>query len=405
MNVNQDTLAKRGLLSVKSAETPSARVRSDRGRVAVEGSLTFIAFIVLFGIYSAWLGQRFLNWDARLLDVHQSVPTVLLGFAVLVTLVSGKFDLSIASVASLSVYLTVGLTVRDGLPFPLVLAIVLVMGVAVGIVNGLLVERLGVNTFIATLGTGSVVLGFSRVYSGGSVISAGDWTLPSWFTAFGSFGQKIPLALVVIAALALAVGVFFALARIRPERVSPSAWRLTRLVLVLVIAALLLTVGFPFLSGIPWSVLILIFAALLLWILMDNTSFGRHLRAAGSNPEAARLAGVPVSREIMKAFILGGVLAALAGVVLAAGQGSASPDAAGGFLLPAFAAAFLSTVIFSNGRFNVLGTILGGVFVVWTSIGLVIGGVPQTWTNVINGVVLVAAVALSTYVRRRRVVG
>jgi ribose/xylose/arabinose/galactoside ABC-type transport system permease subunit len=75
---------------------------------------------------------------------------------------------------------------------------------------------------------------------------------------------------------------------------------------------------------------------------------------------------------------------------------------ASAFLLPAFAAGFLSTVIFSDGRFTVAGTMIGGIFVVWVGIGLIVGGLPSTWTNVINGAVLIAAVSISTAVRRRR---
>lgn len=378
---------------------PPARARL--GRTVVEGSLTFFAFIALFAVYSIWLGSRFLSVDARLLDVHQSVPTILLGLAVLVTLIAGLFDLSVASVASLSVYLTIGLTIRDGLPFPVVLLIVLAVGVLVGVVNGLLVEKLKVNTFIATLGTGSVVLGLSAVYSGGSVISGGDSELPEWFSAFGSFGEKPPLIIPIVGVVLVLVGLFFGLRTLRPGALSARAWVAIRLAIVAVAAAVVFTVGLPFLLAIPWTVVVLLVAAVLVWVLMDRTTFGRNLRATGSNREAARLAGVPVTREVMKAFVLGGVLASLAGVLLAANQGSASPDAAGAFLLPAFAAAFLSTVIFSTGRFTVFGTVLGGVFVVWTSIGLVIGGLSQTWTNVINGLVLVVAVALSTFTRRR----
>ena len=383
-----------------SAKRATAYGRIKR-RTAIESSLTFVVFIVLFAIYAVWLGDKFLHVDARMLDVHQSVSVILLGLAALVTLTGGLFDLSIASVASLSVYLTVGLTIRDGWPFPLVLLVVLGVGVVVGLVNGFLVETLGVNTFIATLGTGSVVLGLSSVYSGGSVISTGDDDLPGWFHSFGQFGQKPPLWVVILALLVLLAAGFVALGRLQPKSISYRAWSGVRLSIALIVGLALLTAGRSVLDGLPWTVLVMLIAAGVVWLLMDRTTFGRNLRAVGSNREAARLAGVPVSREIIKGFVLGGVLSALAGVVLAANQGSASPSAAGAFLLPAFAAAFLSTVVFSTGRFTVLGTVIGGTFVVWTSIGLVIGGVSQTWTNVINGIVLIVAVALSTYARRQ----
>ena len=100
------------------------------------------------------------------------------------------------------------------------------------------------------------------------------------------------------------------------------------------------------------------------------------------------------------AFVISGLLSATAGIVLAAIQGSASPDIGAGFLLPAFAAAFLSTVLLSRGRFHIWGTLIGGVFLIWVGQGLVIGGVSFTWIGVINGAVLVGAVALSTALRR-----
>jgi ribose/xylose/arabinose/galactoside ABC-type transport system permease subunit len=155
-------------------------------------------------------------------------------------------------------------------------------------------------------------------------------------------------------------------------------------------------------SDVSWLIFLLLLIGLVMWVLLQYTTFGRHLYAIGSNRDAARLAGVKVQRQVVKSYVLGGLLASLAGILLAASQGSASPDAAGSFLLPAFAAAFLSTVVLSDGRFTVPGTVVGGIFVVWTGLALVVGGLDPTWIPVVNGVVLVAAVALSTTIRRLR---
>jgi ribose/xylose/arabinose/galactoside ABC-type transport system permease subunit len=151
-----------------------------------------------------------------------------------------------------------------------------------------------------------------------------------------------------------------------------------------------------------WLVGVIVVVGFVMWILMEFTTYGRYLRASGANRSAARLAGVQVQREVVKAFVIGGLLAALAGVCLGASQGSAAPDVAAGFLLPAFAAAFLSTVVFSTGRFTVWGTMIGAIFIVWVSQGLIVGGVSPTWTDVVNGLVLVSAVALSSVIRRRQ---
>jgi ribose/xylose/arabinose/galactoside ABC-type transport system permease subunit len=153
-------------------------------------------------------------------------------------------------------------------------------------------------------------------------------------------------------------------------------------------------------DSVSWTIALLFVVGLVIWGLLQFTTYGRYLHATGANPEAARLAGVKPAKETIKAFAIGGVLAALAGIVLAANQGSASPDVATGFLLPAFAAAFLSTVVLSTGRFTVWGAIVGGTFLVWVSQGLIVGGLAFTWTDVVNGVVLVLAVALSTVLRR-----
>ena len=167
-----------------------------------------------------------------------------------------------------------------------------------------------------------------------------------------------------------------------------------------IVVVLLLTELNGFIAAMPWTVVFLLVVAMALWTTLRYTTYGRYLYATGGNAEAARLSGVKVERMRSSAFVLSGLLSATAGVVLAAIQGSASPDIGAGFLLPAFAAAFLATVLLSNGRFHVWGTIIGGVFLIWVSQGLVIGGVPFTWTGVINGVVLVAAVSLSTALRR-----
>ena len=154
-------------------------------------------------------------------------------------------------------------------------------------------------------------------------------------------------------------------------------------------------------TQVPWTVIVLLVVAFLLSLLLGHTLFGRYLYATGSNERAALLAGVDVERKQIMAFVMSAMLAALGGVMLAANQGSAAANVGGGFLLPAFAAAFLSTVMLSAGRFHVWGTVVGGAFLAWVSQGLIVGGVPFTWTSVINGVVLAAAVALSSLLRHR----
>ena len=373
---------------------------------ALRGSVTFLAFLLLFGAYGAWLGDAFLSTDARLLDVHQNAPVLLLGLAVLVTLIAGQFDLSVASMATLTTFLAIGLKITQGWPFALVVVACLAIGAGGGLLNGLLVVRLRVNTFIATLATGGIFLGLSAVYSKGTQLSptSDSHPLPGWFSGPGSLGaftNKVPSAVAWVIAAVLLVAAISAVLRRRPARIDAQRWRIVAPVGVAVLALVLVLLGADgIVEGMSWTIVLLLAVAAVLWVALTQTTFGRHLHATGSNAEAAELAGVRTGRQTIWAFVVGGVLAALAGVVLAANQGSASPDVANGYLLPAFAAAFLSTVVLSTGRFTVWGTIIGGTFLVWVSQGLIVGGLEFTWTEVVNGAVLAIAVAVSGVLRR-----
>ncbi len=377
------------------------------GSPLTQGSLTTIAFLILFVAYGLWLGDKFVNIDARLLDVHQNAPILLLGLAVMVTLIAGQFDLSVGGMATLTTFLSVGLVVDHNWPFGLVLLACLLAGLLGGLANGLLVVKLGVNTFIATLGTGGIFLGISNVLFGGTQLApTGDSPqLPAWFSgegSLGSFSEKFPSIITWVALAVCAVGFFRWLQGRRPEQRSQASWNVISGGILVVLAAILFGLDLVgWVNGISVTIGVMVLIGLILWIVMKYTTYGRYLHATGSNPEAARLAGVKTDKETVIAFVTGGLLAAIAGVILAANQGAASPGVGTGFLLPAFAAAFLGTVIMSTGKFHVWGTLIGGTFLLWVTQGLIVGGLPFTWTDVVNGAVLVAAVAVSTVFRRR----
>lgn len=128
---------------------------------------------------------------------------------------------------------------------------------------------------------------------------------------------------------------------------------------------------------------------------------GRNIKATGSNPIAAPLAGVKTTRETYPRVYGRWGLECICGNHCLGKPGFCVTKSRRGVLLPAFAAAYLSTVIFSAGRFTVIGTSLGGIFVLWVAQGLIEGGLNFTWTEVVNGGVPIIAVSLSTLLRRR----
>ncbi len=262
--------------------------------------------------------------------------------AVMIPMTANQFDLSVAGVLGLSQILVIGLQTQHGTPWWLACCIVLAIGAAVGLVNGLLVARVYINSFIATLGTGSVLLGILQWYTEGHQV----------------IGRMAPI--------------FIALAGRIGGADIPAA-----LVYVLVIAAVL-------------------------WIVFEFLPFGRFLYVLGDNPRAAELSGISASRYITWAFIASGVLSAFAGIVLQAqlrvGQSTVGQE----FLLPAFTGALLGATAIKPGRTNVWGTLVAVAVLAVTVAGLNQFGAPFFVEPLFNGFMLVIAVGLSVTAARRR---
>ena len=281
------------------------------------------------------------------------------------------------------------------------LILVLLLGLGGGALNGLLVGRFHLNSFIATLPTSGVFLGIATAYTGGSSLQAGQGNtpVPAWFTgptSLNDFSHKAPeAAIYVLAVLVIAAG-----ASVVRERVDASRKRL-RLAAFLGVVVVVALCARALRSNANWPVLLLVALTLATWWVFRYTVYGRSATAAGSNPSAARLAGVNVERTVVVSYMVSGLFAAIAGILTAGTLGSADPTVTNAYLLPAYAAAFLSTVLFTEGRFHPWGAVIGGYAVVEISQGLVTGGVPFEWTEFLYGTALLIAVSISTLVRRK----
>jgi ribose/xylose/arabinose/galactoside ABC-type transport system permease subunit len=381
--------------------TPGTRLASRRSGRWFELVAAPVVFALILGpIYGTWLGHSFLSASDRVFDLNANAAILVIALGVIYCLICGHFDLSATAVACLAAILTIGLRVRDGLPFWLVIILVLLVGLTAGTVNGLLVGRFHLNSFIATLPTSGVILGIATAYTSGSSLLAGQGRtpVPAWFTgptSLSNFSHKAPgVAVYVLAALTVAAGV-----SVIREHVDPARKHLRWCALLGVIAVAALC-AWALQGNANWPVLLLVALTLATWWVFRYTVYGRSAMAAGSNPSAARLAGVNVERTVTVSYMTSGLFAAIAGILTAGTLGSADPSVTDSYLLPAYAAAFLSTVLFSEGRFHPWGTVIGGFAVVEISQGLVTGGVPYEWTEFFNGAALLIAVSISTLVRR-----
>ena len=305
--------------------------------VSKYGTLFAMAIMVLvFGF--AIPNYAFLQASNLLAIVNQSSLTAIIAIGLTLVLVVGEMDLSIGYAASLAGIIVTGLMVKQGLPMPAAILATLLMGGVIGSVNGLIVTKARVNSVVATLGIGTVLIGLSYGYTSGSPIIS----VPKGFTnlTLGSFiGIQNPI------------------------------WYMLAVLVVL-------------------------------WVILNRTPLGQRMQAVGANKGAARLAGIRTDRVTIAAFVIGGVCAALTGILLASLLGSGTVSAADGYLLDSFAAVFLGAATLRDGEFHILGTFIGVLLVNIGFNGLSLFGTPTFWQYVFKGGILVLAVALSTIARR-----
>ena len=297
-----------------------------------------VALLVFFSIAER---DSFATLDNYRAILDNQTIVVLLAFAAMVPLIVGRFDLSVAAVLSISHVFAVGLIVKQGWSPWAAVGVTLLIAIAIGLVNGILVVALRVDAFVATLGTSSVVGGIALAYTSGKTI----------------FG-KVPRS-------------FTDLARGR-------------------------------LGGVPHPVILVAVVAVIVGVVLAALPVGRRMYATGGNERAARLTGIATNRYVIGAFVTSSLLAGLAGVVLGSRLGTASPSTGGSLLLPAFAGAFLGATTVRPGRFNVAGTILAVYTLAIAVAGLQQMGAPVWFEPVFNGAALVLAVAASQWALRQR---
>lgn len=310
---------------------------------------TLIGFLLIVAFFWYQRPNTFMtvtNW----LNITQQISILgVVAFTMTIVMSLGDFDLSVGTMASL-VGITVGLMFQNEVALPLVIVGALLVGMVGGLVNGILVAYLGVLPFVATLGTLTIFGGIAFYISGGVTIFGR--VIPAEFVDFGRNG--IPL---------------FEL-----------DGRMVNLPNLTIIALMVLFV---------------------VWLILEQTVFGRRLYAIGGNKEAARLGGVRVRFLRMMAFVISGLGAAIAGIMLTSRLASANPRQGDGLMLTAIAAVFLGMTMSEEGEPHVLGTLVGVLLLGVLANGLAQMNVDSYIQQIITGVTIVLAVMISSLSRRR----
>jgi D-xylose transport system permease protein len=330
---------------------------------------------------------------ANVLD--QSSLIGILAVTMTVCLITGNFDLSVSSTSALAAGLS--LKLLDDLGAPLTILAVLGVGVLVGLVNGLLVQKVGVNAFIVTLGTLTGVRGIVLVLLDGQSVAAEKQTFVSITTSSWTMPRAVAIAL-GLALLALTV---VGARRATDSRRSP----LDAFSLVLAgagIALIAIALGLPRLLQETVPVWILLGFTLLVSLVLRYTVLGRNVYAVGGSPEAARFSGINTDAYKITAFVLNGVAAAVVGMLYAGRFNSVDPNALTGTELTVIAAAILGGTSLFGGAGFVAKSVVGAVILFTLSNGFNVLNLGSNYQYLVQGVVLIAAASIYTAATRTR---
>jgi ribose/xylose/arabinose/galactoside ABC-type transport system permease subunit len=288
--------------------------------------------VLVVGIVLSLLTPRFLSVD-NLLNVMTNASLVaILGLGMTLAIASGNFDLSVGSTAAFAGCISFSLVPSIGVPASI--AAGLVAGAVVGFINGLIITELRVPAFIATLGMLTIVRGAALMYTDGK-----DLYL------FGQTGYKV--------------------------------------------------LSGEYLLGIPTPIWLAVGIALLLGFVINQTRFGRHILAIGSNLSAAQRSGIPTSRVLWAIFSIVGATAALSGMIISSQVLTANGRLANGLELSAIAVVVLGGTALSGGQATMVGTLLGALLISMINNGLNLLNVPIFYQELTVGVLMLGALALN----------
>ena len=298
-----------------------------------------VAIFIIFTIVCKAIGKNFLTVNNVMNIINQASINAILAIGMSLVILTGGIDLSVGSVVGF-VGIFLAMRIQSGMPLVLAIILCLVCGAVIGLINGLLISYGKVPAFITTLGTMQAMRGMAQIINGGQAVSGFDLT----------------------------------------------------------VGALMKT---KFFGVIPIGVLYVVFFYVLMILVLSYTKFGRSIYALGGNPAAAKLSGIKTKKLEVIVYVLGGLFASFAGVMLLARLLYADPSAGTAYEMNAIAAAVIGGISMSGGKGRLANTVVGAIILATLTNGLQIMNVPTYYQTVITGIVVIAAVFLDKQKERR----
>jgi ribose transport system permease protein len=327
-----------------TTDTRPATERGATGRVRYAGNMlmhggTIVALVLLIGFFFVMKPETFLTFVNVRNILYQVAILAIISAAQTIVMVVGDFDLSVGATSALSGAVGASLMI-GGTSIAVAVLVALAVGLAVGLANGLLIAYVNLSAFVATLASMTSVIGLAYLVTSGTTL----FNLPP---AFNDLGQ----------------GRFL---------------------------------------NVPLPVYFAIVICFIMWLVLRSTTLGRRWYAIGGSSEVSRLSGVNVRRARLLAFTIAGLLSGLGGILLAARLGSASAVQGGDNMMFSVAAVFLGMTVARSGAANLGGSMVGVAIIGVLSNGLNILGVNSYIQQVVTGLIIIAAVTLSSFRERGR---
>ena len=338
--MSTDTAAAHASASERHVVTrPRAARRTPQWRRALSFSNIGAVYVWLLIIlaFTVWVPGTFATRTTFEQILNNNAVTGLIALSVVIPLAARVFDLSVAFTMTLSGVTVAHFAAQTGVGVAPAVGIALGVALLIGVLNGFVVVGLGVDSFIATLATGSLIKAFITMVTNDQSITGVQLLRPP----FSSIAQTD-------------------------------------------------------VAGLTLPVLYLLVIAGAIWFVLERTATGRRLYATGFNPDAARLQRVATDRLRFLSLITSALLAGVAGIVFTSAIGSGSPTAGDPYLLAAYAAAFLGATQLRGGRFNAWGTVIAVLLLGTGTTGLSLASTPQWSTSVFTGIVLIVALAVTS---------
>jgi len=390
----------------------------DNLRTGNLGILPIVIGLAIIVVFFSFKATNFFTADNFNNIIIQLAGTCMLAFGVVFVLLLGEIDLSIGYLGGLAAVAVAELQLpgsNHDFPFGLIapvngiLAIVIAVGIAgaLGAVQGTIVAKVGVPSFVVTLAGflifSGIILHLLEVR--GTIVIEDKWINDTAYYYFSHAGGWI------VAAIVSGLYAAFAVAHVVGQRRAGLAVRDPYLLVAKVIGLAIACFGVVAIcnhadvpTGLPLAGVLVVIFLVLLTYLAKRTMFGRHVYAVGGNAEAARRAGINVARIRILVFVISGAMAGVGGIILAANVNSVDLNVGGGtLLLNAIAAAVIGGVSLFGGRGEVRGALLGSLVIVTVSNGLNTAGYSAGVIYVITGIILLLAVVLDTVARRLQV--